>query len=157
MKILPALRKAATEDRMTSSGTALIPLTLLSDPAEWSRERRRDALLIGDPGVDGGWGDVADIPAASPFMNRHAAGCLCCTRDPVAMVLAQVFQDRVVGRRPFFREVAVLTGVGDLVAVRQQLENDVLVRARYRLVPGRVFQIGSMLLGDFGITGRHDD
>ncbi|MFT9221237.1 hypothetical protein [Gluconobacter oxydans] len=120
---------------MTSSGTALIPLTFLSDPAEWPEERRRDALLIGDPGVAGGWGDVADIPAVSPFMNRHAAGCLCCTRDSVAMVLAQVFQDRVVGRRPFFREVAVLTGAGDLVAVRQQLENDVLVRARYRLVP----------------------
>lgn len=135
MKMLPALCRAATEDRMTSSGTALIPLTLLSDPAEWPEERRRDALLIGDPGTDGGWGDVADIPAATPFMNRHAAGCLCCTRDPVAMVLAQVFQDRVVGRRPFFREVAVLTGAGDLVAVRQQLENDVLVRARYRLVP----------------------
>lgn len=135
MKMLPALYGAATEDRMTSSGTALIPLTLLSDPSEWSETRRRDALLVGDPGVAGGWGNLADLPAVSPFMSRHAAGCLCCSRDPVAMVLAQVFQDRVTGRRPFFREVAVLTGEKDLVAVRQQLENDVLVRARYRLAP----------------------
>ncbi|MQR99829.1 hypothetical protein [Gluconobacter aidae] len=120
---------------MTSSATALIPLTLLSDPVEWPAARRRNALLVGDPGAEGGWGNVADRPAVSPFMSRHVAGCLCCTRDPVAMVLAQVFQDRVTGRRPFFREVAVLVGEKDLVAIRQQLENDVLVRARYRLAP----------------------
>ncbi|MBS1103626.1 hypothetical protein JK202_11450 [Gluconobacter sp. Dm-62] len=119
---------------MTSSRNALIPLTLLSDRSLWPEDRRRHTLLLGDPGQDGGWGDVADIPAPSPFMNRHALGCLCCTRDPVGMVLAQVFQDRVTGRRPFFEEVAVLTAPQDLVSVRQQLENDVLVRARYRLV-----------------------
>lgn len=56
MKMLPALRRAATEDHMTSSGTALIPLTLLSDPTEWPKERRRDALLIGDPGRMAGGG-----------------------------------------------------------------------------------------------------
>ncbi len=134
MKMLPAISSPAKEDGMTSSGSALIPLTLLSDRALWPEDRRRDALLIGDPAPGGGWGDVADIPASSPFRSRHAMGCLCCSRDPIAMVLAQVFQDRVTGRRPFFREVAVLTTVQDLVSVRQQLENDVLVRARYRLV-----------------------
>jgi len=120
---------------MTSSGTALIPLTLLSDQAAWPEERRRDALLIGDPGPDGKWGDVADIPVASPFRTRHASGCVCCSRDPVAMVLAEVFQDRVLGKRPFFQEVAVVVGQTDHAAIRQQLENDVLVRARYRLLP----------------------
>lgn len=135
MKMLPALHRAATEESMTSSGTALIPLTLLSDRAEWPEERRHGALLIGDPGLDRGWGDVADIPASSPFRTRHALGCLCCTRDPVAMVLAQVFQDRVLGKRPFFQEVAVAAGQTEHAAIRQQLENDLLVRARYRLLP----------------------
>lgn len=118
---------------MTSSSNSLIPLTLLSDRTVWPEDRRRNALLIGDPGSSGGWGDATGIPASSPFMKRHGMGCLCCTRDPVGMLLAQVYQDRVTGRRPFFQEVAVLTKPEDLVALRQQLENDLLVRARYRL------------------------
>lgn len=135
MKMLFPALGPATGNGMTSSRNSLIPLTVLSDQALWPEERRRQALLIGVPDREGGWGDVADIPAPSPFMNRHAAGCLCCTRDPVALVLAEVFQDRVLGKRPLFREVAVSVASKDLVAVRQQLENDVLVRARYRLVP----------------------
>ena len=119
---------------MTSFRTSLITLSFLSGESSWPEERRRHALFIGNPRPEETWGDVAAIPAPSPFMNRHAMGCVCCSRDPVAMVLAQVFQDRVTGRRPFFHEVAVLTAPQEMSALRQQLENDVLVRARYRLV-----------------------
>ncbi|MBS1054068.1 hypothetical protein [Gluconobacter kondonii] len=119
---------------MTASHMSLIPLSLLPGPCSWSQERKNHALLIGKARPEDVWGDVADIPVSSPFMNRHAMGCVCCNRDPVAMVLAQVFQDRVTGRRPFFHEVAVLTAPQEMSVLRQQLENDVLVRARYRLV-----------------------
>ena len=119
---------------MTSFRTSLIPLSFLSGESSWPEERRRHALLIGNARPEEVWGDVAAIPAPSPFMNRHAMGCVCCSRDPVAMVLAQVFQDRVTGRRPFFHEVAVLVVSQEMSALRQRLENDVLVRARYRLV-----------------------
>ena len=119
---------------MISSRTSLIPLSFLSGESSWPEERRRHALLIGNARPDEVWGDVAAIPAPSPFRNRHITGCLCCSRDPVVMVLAQVFQERVTGRRPFFHEVAVLVVSQEMSALRQQLENDVLVRARYRLV-----------------------
>ncbi|MBF0876701.1 hypothetical protein HKD21_07555 [Gluconobacter cerevisiae] len=119
---------------MTSSRTSLIPLSILSGPCSWSQERRRHALLIGTASPEETWGDVADIPAPSPFRNRHATGCLCCSRAPVVMILAQVFQERVTGRRPFFQEVAVLTAPQEMSSLRQQLENDVLIRARYQLI-----------------------
>ena len=119
---------------MISSRTSLIPLSFLSGESSWPEERRRHALLIGNARPDEVWGDVAAIPAPSPFRNRHITGCLCCSRDPVVMVLAQVFQERVTGRRPFFHEVAVLVVSQEMSALRQRLENDVLVRARYRLV-----------------------
>lgn len=129
--MLPGCAGPAKEDSMTAS---LIPLSFLSGESSWPEERRRHALLIGGARPEETWGDVAAIPAPLPFRNRHVTGCFCCSRDPVVMVLAQVFQDRVTGRRPFFHEVAVLTAPQEMSALRQQLENDVLVRARYRLV-----------------------
>lgn len=49
------------------------------------------------------------------------------------MVLAQIFQDYVTGARSTIRGVVVLVDVQEQRDVLQMLEQDVLVRARYRL------------------------
>jgi len=49
------------------------------------------------------------------------------------MILAQIFQEHVTGARPAIRGVVVLVSTQERQDVLQMLEQDVLVRARYRL------------------------
>ncbi|EHH69483.1 hypothetical protein GMO_07900 [Gluconobacter morbifer G707] len=120
---------------MASMATdGLIPLHMLTDVPDWPQARLRDALLIRAPdGAGEDWPHCITLPASTPFQMRHGAGCACCSREPAVMTLAAVFQERVMGKRPPFREVVLVMHPEERHALRDILENDVLVRARYRL------------------------
>lgn len=118
---------------------SLIRLTVMTSTETWSPERRGRALLICAAEEERKevlmyWGAIVRQVRASPLHGRHAAGCSCCARDPVAMQLAGIYQDRVVGRQFPFHEVALLASEDDVGTLVTLLRDDVLIRARFDLV-----------------------
>ncbi|WP_215748734.1 MULTISPECIES: hypothetical protein [unclassified Gluconobacter] len=107
-------------------------LSVVTDLSDWPMSRRAETVLVADM-LGEGWSGVVSLPPPSPFRKRHGIGCSCCSREGLSMVLAQVFQDHVTGARSTIRGVVVLVGVQEQRDVLQMLEQDVLVRARYRL------------------------
>jgi len=64
----------------------------------------------------------------------HVIGCACCTlRGPAADALGRMFTARARGKAPFFDRVVVLASPPGEAAIRQALDEDVVVQARYRL------------------------
>jgi len=83
--------------------------------------------------------DGCDMPAAGYAVRfalglpGHALGCACCTlRGPAADALGRMFRERATGVAPFFSRVVVLASPEGEHVVREAVENDVLVKARYR-------------------------
>jgi len=73
--------------------------------------------------------DVTDAPSS---WSRHPVSCACCQgQNPLIAALHQLFLDRVRGRCPLFSFVVVSCAPDRKTRVRQMLEQDVLVRARY--------------------------
>ncbi|TWB06020.1 hypothetical protein [Gluconacetobacter diazotrophicus] len=84
-------------------------------------------------GDNGGGLDVVGVPAITPF--AHGAGCVCCAPDgAIAAVLADLFRARVTGRRPWFDRVMVVVPAALHAGMRQALEGNNVVAARYRPV-----------------------
>ncbi len=62
----------------------------------------------------------------------HVVGCACCGgRSGVAEVLGRMFVERARGVAPFFERVVVVASAAGEAAVREAVEGDVVVRARY--------------------------
>ncbi len=95
-----------------------------------------DALLIeGDGAVP--YGSVHGRFVV-PETGAHAAGCACCPpRGPVAEALTRLFLQRVRGDVSFFSGVvAVPCSVAGEAAIRAALQEDPMVRGRFRLTGG---------------------
>jgi len=107
-------------------------LSVVTDLSDWPLSRRAETVLVADM-LGEGWSGVVSLPPPSPFRKRHGIGCSCCSRDGLSMILAQIFQEHVTGTRPAIRGVVVLVSTQERQDVLQMLEQDVLVRARYRL------------------------
>ncbi len=95
------------------------------------------ALLIeagGDAGAAVPGGAVAYF--ALP-VSAHALGCACCLpRGPVAVALGRLFLARARGEAALFGQVvAVTSSAAGRAAVRAALQDDVVTRARFRLLP----------------------
>ncbi len=71
------------------------------------------------------------LPAAA-----HLPGCGCCLpRGPVAVALGQLFLSRARGEAPLFDTVVAVTRTpAGEAAVRAALADDVVTRARFRLI-----------------------
>lgn len=111
-----------------------MPLSLfvVSNLSEWPPARRTRAVLVADR-PETGWAGQVFLPPHSPFRRAHGANCSCCSREGVSMVLAQLFQERVLGSRANFEEVVLLVDEEERPDVITMLEQDVLTRARYSL------------------------
>gem|GEM_PF-4664736 len=119
--------------------TARIPLLV--------RENERDPnlLLPDDPSKgallrlghgearDEVWLITHDIPPIPSLWGRHKPFCSCCSgQNPLVTVLRQLFMDRVRRRCPLFSFVCIACQADQVNHVRQVLEGDVLVSARYK-------------------------
>lgn len=112
--------------RLTAPGSAL--------PDEIGPAR---ALLVeGERVVPAGLAHARfTLPAVAAW---HRGGCLCCApRGPAAAALARLFLARARGEVAFFSEILALpeTAAG-AAAIRAALAEDMLTRARWRLVEG---------------------
>jgi hypothetical protein len=95
----------------------------------------RTALLIED-------GAAASPPLGTPVAHfalsatAHIIGCACCLpRGPVSMALGRLFLARARGETPLFDTVvAVMRGPAGEAAVRAAVRDDLVTRARFRLV-----------------------
>jgi len=68
------------------------------------------------------------------FEDTHVVGCACCVaRSPGAVAFDRLFLARVKGERAF---ASVAVAPLQVEAVKAVIEADVVVRARFRWVPG---------------------
>jgi hypothetical protein len=115
-----------------------IALDLVDDAAFACLPGDGGTLVVRVGGAEGagdnaGWLGVVGMPVPTPF--AHGAGCVCCAPDGViAAVLADLFRARVTGRRPWFDRVMVVVPAALREGVRQALEGNNVVAARYRPV-----------------------
>lgn len=105
---------------------------MFADPAQVAALLGADDALLVEDGVvipDGGLVRRFSLGAAT-----HALGCTCCAgRSSPAQALAALFLARVRGESMFFRRVIAV--VRDRTLVRGMLEDDVMVRGRFIVVP----------------------
>lgn len=121
-----------------------IPLYIRCDVSEFAPSFRRTALLIAECSDAGrpvapvpvvtpavaGWYDRFRLPPPSPFRRRHDSGCPCCAREGLTLLLAGIFQDRILERR-HFEAVVIQVGPGEYDDMKALLANDGLLSARY--------------------------
>ena len=99
-----------------------------------------DALLTDVPPPPGFAGAVARFAAGAGM--AHSIGCGCCGgRAPAAVALAGLFTARARGDVAFFTRV--IADVRDAALVQRALEDDIVVRARFKLVRAR-FKNGAL-------------
>ncbi len=123
------------------SGSGRIPLVIQAsaerDGPPTSRDAGNGALLrlapeTGGQSLSSSWLVSRDVPGAIALRSRHGASCLCCLgQNPLIAALHQLFLDRVRGSCPLYSFVVISCAVDRKTHVRQMLEQDVLVRARY--------------------------
>lgn len=88
-----------------------------------------DAVLVEEGMAYAGAGYMVGFSAGLP---GHVTGCACCGgRTRVAEVLGRMFLDRARGETPFFGRVVVVASPAGEAAVREAVEGDMVVRARY--------------------------
>ncbi|UMM07711.1 hypothetical protein MKW11_10835 [Gluconobacter frateurii] len=109
-----------------------LSVCVVTDLSDWPVTRRSDAVLVADQAEEG-WARQISLPPPSPFRKIHGVGCSCCSREGLSVTMAQLFQDRVLGVGHPFSTVVLLVKVDERPEVIGMLEQDVLVRARYRL------------------------
>ena len=109
-----------------------LSVCVVTDLVDWPVARRSEAVLISDQEEEG-WARQISLPPPSPFRKTHGAGCSCCSREGLSVIMAQLFQDHVLGVGRSFSQVVILVKTNERPGVLSMLEQDVLVRARYRL------------------------
>lgn len=89
-----------------------------------------------------GWAAVSilqpnpEIEPAHVAVTGHATGCACCvSRPPLAVLLAELFQQRARGILPLFRRVLLVISSSTEDSIKQIATNDRLVSAWFRLEP----------------------
>ncbi|GAC86983.1 hypothetical protein Gbth_028_021 [Gluconobacter thailandicus F149-1 = NBRC 100600] len=105
---------------------------VVTDLSDWPLARRSGAVLVADQAAEG-WARQISLPPPSPFRKVHGAGCSCCSREGLSVTMAQLFQDRILGVGQPFSTVVLLVKTDERPEVLALLEQDVLVRARYRV------------------------
>ncbi len=94
----------------------------------------RIAVVVGDPALARPGDRVLFAPAAAS-RPEHMAGCACCRpRGGLAMALGKLFLDQA--RDPVAGFTRVLVADLDAATVAQDIDADVLARARYRFAGG---------------------
>ncbi|MDL2171661.1 MULTISPECIES: hypothetical protein [Asaia] len=120
------------------SGDGRIPLYILSErdamPQELVRVQGEGACLAVDTERPGGWAVYRRIAANALPGRVHARFCACCAgRSPVASALDQLFLDRIRGTSAHFVFVVIICGAGRLAGLMELLQQDAMVRSRYRI------------------------
>ena len=114
---------------------ARIPLRLMS-PQDLTALRldQEVALLLEASNAHPRPSGMVTLVEFTPSPNGHLAECGCCKgRDAVSEALDRLFQARIRGRSPWFKEVLAVTHSGPAQeAITTALANDPLTRSRFR-------------------------
>ncbi|MBU8542315.1 MULTISPECIES: hypothetical protein [Roseomonadaceae] len=115
---------------------ARIPLRLIS-PQDLSalRSDQEVALLLEAPRAHPVPSGMVTLAEFMPAPTGHLAECGCCKgRGAVSEALDHLFQARIRGRSPWFKQVLGVTHSGlAREAITTALANDPLTRSRFRL------------------------
>jgi len=106
-----------------------IPVIFVDPDLAAGALRADDALLVEDGLIAQPGGMVGTFALG---VTAHLIGCRCCAgRSPPASALSSMFLARARGDAVFFRRVIAV--VRDRALVRRLLEDDVNVRARFKV------------------------
>ncbi|GBQ85669.1 hypothetical protein AA0535_0825 [Asaia krungthepensis NRIC 0535] len=122
------------------AGDGRIRLIILKDLAEMTpdmeRYRNEMACLAAGEGLcapEGTWRVFRQIAPSSHRIGVLGQSCVCCRGPgPVPAALNQIFIEQVRGLYPAFHAVVLTCGETGVREMHELLQQDALVRARYR-------------------------
>lgn len=86
---------------------------------------------------DGTWAATRHLPMPVQSVAAHPVACACCSsrRSPLALLLSELFTQRVFGKVGLFRRILLLVPPTQVGMAESVLVDDPFVAGRYRLDP----------------------